>query len=287
MQGNKNTRLEAKKRQTIPAITARKGGEPLVALTAYAASHAKIMDSMVDIILVGDSLGMVLYGLPSTLPVTLDMMITHGRAVASVRQQALVVVDMPFGTYQESPAQAFRNAARVMAETGCDAVKIEGGAVMAETISYLVNRGVPVMAHIGLLPQSVNQSGGYRAQGVDEKSAEQLRSDILAVAASGAFSVVIEGVVESVSRELTGLVDIPTIGIGASVACDGQVLVIDDILGTFTDFTPRFVKKYANLNESIKDAIASYANDVRTRAFPEPQHCFGTKPQAVKKAGRS
>lgn len=271
---------------TVPYIRAQKGKTPLVALTSYSAQMAKIMDPHVDILLVGDSLGMVLYGLPSTLPVTLDMMIGHGRAVAQNAKHALSVIDLPFGSYQESPAQAMRSAARVIAETGCDAVKLEGGAVMAETIEHLTSRGIPVMAHIGLLPQSVAATGGYRAQGGDDESADTLRGDILAVAAAGAFSVVVEGVVEGLARELTSIVDIPTIGIGATPASDGQVLVADDMLGLFSDFTPRFVKKYANLNAVVEQAVMAYARDVRGNTFPAMEHCFGTKPATKKAAGK-
>ncbi len=270
---------------TVRSIRAQKGGAPIVALTAYSANQAKIIDRHVDIILVGDSLGMTVYGFSSTLPVTLDIMINHGRAVANARHKALVVIDMPFGTYQESKEQAYRNAARVMAETGCDAVKIEGGAVMAETICHLSSRGIPVMAHIGLLPQSVHAHGGYRAQGIEAESANALRKDIQAVESAGAFAVVIEGIVEPLARELTRLADIPTIGIGASPECDGQVLVIDDMLGQFTDFTPRFVKKYADVHGVIDNAARQYSEDIRARKFPEMLHCFGTKPETKKKAG--
>ncbi len=254
----------------------RKGGDPIVCLTAYTAPIAKLLDPHADILLVGDSLGMVLYGLPSTLAVSLDMMIAHGAAVMRGSERACVMVDMPFGSYQESPAQAFRNAARILAETGAAAVKLEGGVEMAETIRFLVSRGIPVCGHIGLMPQSVNASG-FRAQGRDEAELAGLRDDARAVAATGAFAMVIEGTYEAAARELTGLVDIPTIGIGASPACDGQVLVSDDMLGLFTDFTPRFVKRYANLAEDIGRAAESYAADVRARRFPGPEHCFGVK----------
>ena len=264
-------------RLTVPAIMGRKGGEPLVVLTAYTAPMARLLDNHVDILLVGDSLGMVLYGLSSTLGVSLDMMIAHGAAVVRGSEKACVVIDMPWGSYQESPAQAYRNAARVLAETGAQAVKLEGGAEMAETIEFLVARGVPVMGHVGLKPQSVNTAGGYRAHGRDEGEAERILADAAAVNGGGAFSMVIEGTVEDLARAITDGVKVPTIGIGASPACDGQVLVTEDILGLFSDFTPRFVKRYADLDKDIGAAVSAYAADVRSRAFPGPEHCFGAK----------
>lgn len=265
----------AKSRITVPALRQRKGGEPIVVLTAYTTPIARLLDAEVDILLVGDSLGMVLYGLPSTLGVTLDMMIAHGAAVVRGASQACVVVDMPFGSYQESPEQAFRNCARVMAETGAQAVKLEGGAVLAPTIRFLVDRGIPVMGHVGLLPQSVNVAGGFRAHGRAQEEAHQILADAEAVAEAGAFSMVVEGVVESLGRRIAETVHVPTIGIGASVACDGQVLVIDDLLGLFNDFQPRFVKRYAELGQAVREAAAAYASDVRARRFPGPEHCFG------------
>lgn len=257
-------------------IRARKGGEPIVCLTAYTTPIARLVDERVDLILVGDSLGMVLYGLPSTVGVTLDMMIAHGRAVMRGSSRACVVVDMPFGSYEESPEQAFRNAARVMAETGAAAVKLEGGVPMAPTVRYLVDRGVPVLAHIGLTPQAVNALGGYKVQGRDGAAAERITRDAEAVTEAGAFGVVIEKTVESLAREITARIPVPTIGIGASPACDGQILVIDDVLGMFPDFRPKFVRQYAELGDAAAGAIDAYAADVRARRFPGPEHCFGT-----------
>jgi 3-methyl-2-oxobutanoate hydroxymethyltransferase len=238
---------------------------------------AKLLDPHCDVLLVGDSLGMVLYGLPSTLAVSLDMMIAHGAAVVRGAKQACVVVDMPFGSYQASPEQAFTNAARVLAETGCQAVKLEGGAEMAETIRFLTQRGVPVCGHVGLMPQQVNVAGGFRATGRTNDEAARVTADAEAVAAAGAFAVVLEGTLEPVAAAITAQIDIPTVGIGASAQCDGQVLVIDDVLGTFNDFTPRFVKRYASLGEEISRAVAAYAADVRGRVFPGAEHVFRQK----------
>lgn len=264
------------RRMTVPDLRARKGGTPIVSLTAYTTPMAKALDPHCDFILVGDSLGMVLYGFDSTLPVTLDMMIAHGAAVVRGSKRACVLVDMPFASYQESPAQAFRNAARVMAETGCAGVKLEGGVEMAETIGFLVQRGVPVLAHVGLTPQSVNALGGFRSQGRTMDEAEKITRDACAVADAGAFAVVIEGTIEPVARAITEKIAIPTIGIGASPACDGQILVTEDVVGLFSDFTPKFVKRYAELGVALDKAAAAYADDVRTRRFPGPEHCFGT-----------
>jgi 3-methyl-2-oxobutanoate hydroxymethyltransferase len=263
------------KRLSIRDIRARKGGEKLVVLTAYTAPMARILDDHCDVLLVGDSLGMVVYGMDSTLAVTLDMMINHGQAVMRGSAKSCVVVDLPFASYQESPEQAFRNAARVMAETGCAAVKLEGGQEMAETIRFLTGRGVPVMAHVGLMPQSVNTAGGFRAQGRDGDEAAKIRADAHAVAEAGAFSVVIEGTVEPVSREISAELAIPTIGIGASPACDGQVLVTEDMIGLFNEFTPKFVKRYADATALVSKAAAEYAAEVRSGAFPGMEHCFG------------
>ncbi|MBF0393975.1 MAG: 3-methyl-2-oxobutanoate hydroxymethyltransferase [Alphaproteobacteria bacterium] len=265
------------RRLTCRDIQARKGGQPVVCLTAYTATMARLLDPHVDILLVGDSLGMVIYGMETTLAVTLDMMIGHGRAVVRASRQACVVVDMPFGSYQESPAQAFRNAARVMAETGCAAVKLEGGRELADTIAFLTARGIPVMAHVGLKPQSVHVLGGFRAQGRDQDEAQAILADAHAVADAGAFCIVVEGTVEPVARQLTTEVAAPTIGIGASPACDGQVLVTEDMLGLFNEFRPRFVKRYADLSTAVADAAKAYADEVRSRAFPGPEHCFGVK----------
>lgn len=263
----------------VPDLRARKGCAPIVSLTAYTAPMAELLDTHVDFLLVGDSLGMVLYGFDSTLPVTLDMMIAHGAAVVRGSSHACVVVDMPFATYEASPAAAFEAASRVLTETGCAAVKLEGGVAMADTIAFLVARGIPVLAHIGLTPQSSNTFGGFKVQGRDNARAQQIRDDAHAVAQAGAFGVVIEGVPESLGREITAAVDIPTIGIGASPACDGQILVTEDMVGMFGAYTPKFVKRYAELNPQIETAAAAYANDVRARAFPGPEHVFGdTKP---------
>jgi 3-methyl-2-oxobutanoate hydroxymethyltransferase len=262
------------KQITPPAIKARKGGEPVICLTSYTASMTALVDPHVDLILVGDSLAMTIYGMASTVGVTVEMMIAHGRAVAKTARHACVVVDLPFGSYEESPAQAFRTAARVLGETGCAAVKLEGGAEMAETIRFLARRGVPVMAHIGLTPQSVNALGGYGVRGRGEQEATAILGDAQAVAAAGAFSVVIEKTAEPLAREITARVDIPTIGIGASSACDGQILVIDDVVGLFTGFRPKFVRRYAETARSIEAAVQAYAADVRARRFPGPEHIF-------------
>ncbi|MFH5924981.1 3-methyl-2-oxobutanoate hydroxymethyltransferase [Roseomonas xinghualingensis] len=262
------------KRLNIPSIRARKGGTPLVCLTAYTAPMAGFLDPHVDILLVGDSLGMVLYGFDSTLPVTLDMMINHGAAVVRGSQSACVLVDLPFGSYQESPEQAFRSAARVMAETGASGVKLEGGEEMAPTIRFLVQRGIPVCAHVGLMPQAVNVAGGFRATGRSEEEAARVTADARAVAEAGAFAVVLEGTLEPVAAAITAALPVPTIGIGASPACDGQILVSEDVLGLFSDFTPRFVRRYAELGGMIGEAAAAYAADVQARRFPGPEHCF-------------
>ncbi|WP_159585586.1 3-methyl-2-oxobutanoate hydroxymethyltransferase [Chelativorans xinjiangense] len=265
---------------TPPDIAVRKSQAPLVCLTAYTTPVARLVDPHCDIVLVGDSVGMVLHGLPSTLGVTLDMMIMHGKAVRRGLERALMVVDMPFGSYEGSPEQAFRNAARVMAETGCAAVKLEGGESMAETIGFLTDRGIPVMAHIGLTPQAVNALGGYRVQGKGE-DAERVIDDAQAVAQAGAFSVVVEKIPEALARRITEEVAIPTIGIGASPACDGQILVVDDMLGLFTAFQPKFVKRYAELGQMAEAAIAAYAREVRERRFPAPEHVFKDEAEAV------
>jgi len=256
-----------------PDIRARKGSAPLVVLTAYTTPMARLVDPHCDIALVGDSLGMVLHGFPSTLGVTMEMMILHGRSVVRGCQKAMVVIDMPFGSYEESPEQAYRNAAQLMMETGAPAVKLEGGVHMAETIAFLTKRGVPVMAHIGLTPQSVNTLGGYKVVG-REGEAEGVMADALAVQEAGAFSVVLEKVPMGLSARITQGLDIPTIGIGAGVQCDGQVLVIDDMLGLFTEFRPKFVKRYADLGRTADEAIATYAAEVRSRAFPADEHSF-------------
>ena len=268
-------------RISVPALRAQKGKEPVAVLTAYTTPVAKALDPHVDILLVGDSLGMVLYGLDSTLPVTLDMMIAHGAAVVRGSRRACVIVDMPFATYQESPAQAYRSSARVMAETGCAGVKLEGGAEMAETIRFLTERRIPVMGHVGMMPQSVAAYGGFRVQGKGENAAKAVIEDAVAVAAAGAFTMVIESVVEPLARQITAMVDVPTIGIGASPSCDGQVLVTEDVAGLFSDFTPRFVKRYAELGEALGAVAQTYAEDVRARRFPGPEHCFGVPKAAA------
>ena len=256
-----------------PDIRARKGQAPLVVLTAYTTPMARLVDAHCDVALVGDSLGMVLHGLPSTLGVTLEMMILHGRAVVRGLTRAMPVIDMPFGSYEESPAQAYRNAARLMVETGAPAVKLEGGVHMAETIAFLTRRGVPVMAHIGLTPQSVNTLGGYKVVG-REGEAEAVLADATAIEAAGAFAVVLEKVPVGLAARITEILTVPTIGIGAGAQCDGQVLVVDDMLGLFNDFRPKFVKRYAELGQTAAEAIAAFAADVRARRFPGPEHGF-------------
>ncbi len=263
------------KRTTTPEIAARKGAEPIVCLTAYTTQVAKLIDSHVDLILVGDSLAMVLYGLDSTLGVTLDMMIAHGNAVMRGSSTSCVIVDMPFGTYQESKEVAFRNAARVMCETRCQGVKLEGGTEMAETVAFLTERGIPVLGHIGLTPQSVNQMGGFRAQGRSEEAARRIVADAHAIAEAGAFAMVIEGTMEPLAREITGDIPIPTIGIGASPQCDGQILVTEDVIGLFTEFTPKFVKRFGEMGQLVASAAEQYATEVKSRQFPGPEHCFG------------
>jgi len=262
------------KRLTTRAIRARKSGTPLVCLTAYTTPMARVLDPHVDILLVGDSLGMVLYGFDSTLPVTLDMMINHGAAVVRGSERACVLVDLPFGSYQESPEQAFRSAARVMAETGAAGVKLEGGAEMAPTIRFLTQRGIPVCGHVGLMPQAVHTAGGFRVTGRSDEEAAGVAADAQAVSEAGAFAIVLEGTVEPVAAAISAALPVPTIGIGASASCDGQILVAEDVLGLFSDFTPRFVRRYAELNGLIGEAAAAYADDVRARRFPGPEHCF-------------
>ncbi|MFY9287132.1 MAG: 3-methyl-2-oxobutanoate hydroxymethyltransferase [Alphaproteobacteria bacterium] len=255
----------------------RKSGTPLVCLTAYTAPMARLLDPHVDLLLVGDSLGMTLYGFDDTLSVTLDMMIAHGAAVVRSSHHALIAVDLPYGSYENSPQQALESAQRLMKETGCNAVKLEGGTDMAATVRLLVENSIPVIGHVGLMPQSIKKMGGFKIQGKDDAQAAQVKADAKAIAEAGAFLLVIEGTVEPVAREITQSLSIPTIGIGASPACDGQILVIDDVLGTFGAFAPRFAKKYADLAPLISEAVETYARDVRTRAFPGPEHCFGVK----------
>ena len=264
------------KRLTAPDIRARKGGTPIVALTSYHAHTARIVDQHCDVILVGDSLGMVMHGLETTVPVTLDMMILQGLAVMRGSRHALVVVDLPFGSYEASREQAFASCARVMKETGCGAVKLEGGRRMAETIAFLVERGVPVMGHVGLTPQAINTIGSFRAQGREEKDWGPIEEDARAVAEAGAFAVVIEAVAEPLAARISGQLPIPTIGIGASAACDGQILVLEDMLG-LSPRVPKFVRRYGQLGPSIEAAVEAYAADVRARAFPGPDNVYGMK----------
>ena len=271
------------KRLTAPDIRARKGGPPIVSLTSYHAHTAALLDRHCDLILVGDSLGMVMHGLESTIPVTLDMMILQGRAVMRGSSRALVVVDMPFGSYEASKEQAFLSAARVMKETGCGAIKLEGGARMADTIAFLTQRGIPVMAHIGLTPQSINALGGFKTQGRDPADWGPFEADGRAVADAGAFAVVVEAVAEPLAAKITRDIDIPTIGIGASPACDGQILVLEDMLG-LSPRAPKFVKRYTDLGPSIDKAVAAYAAEVRERAFPGPEHVYSTKGKAPAKS---
>jgi 3-methyl-2-oxobutanoate hydroxymethyltransferase len=269
------------KRMTVPALKGRKKDgqteQPIVMLTAYTMRTAQLLDPHCDLLLVGDSLGQVIYGLPSTVPVTLEMMIAHGAAVVRGSWHALVAVDMPFGSYESSPELAFASAARIMKETGCAAVKLEGGEAMAPTIRFLAERGIPVIAHVGLTPQAVNALGGYGARGRSEAEATKILADAQAVTEAGAFAVVLEGVMEGLATDITRAVAIPTIGIGASAACDGQVLVTEDMLGLF-ERTPRFVKRYDDLAGRIGEAVAAYAGEVRSRAFPTADQTYRPKP---------
>ena len=264
------------KRITVPEIRAHKGGEPVVVLTCYHAHTARLLDENVDVLLVGDSLGQVMHGMETTLGVTLDLMILHAKAVMRGSKRALVTVDMPFGTYEESPSIAFRNAARVMQETGATAIKLEGGERMAETIHYLSQRGIPVMGHIGLTPQMVHVMGGFKTQGRSEDQWPQLEADAKAVADAGAFSLVLEGMAEPIAKKITAQVPIVTIGIGASPDCDGQVLVMEDMLGLNPN-PPRFVREYAHLGPEIEAAVKAYAADVRSRAFPGKENVYQMK----------
>ena len=264
------------KRITAPDIRARKGGTPIVSLTSYHAHTAAIADKYVDFLLVGDSLGMVMHGFETTLPVPLELMIMHGRAVTRGAKHALVVVDMPFGSYEESPAQAFRNAARVIKETECGAIKIEGGTRMAETVKFLSERGIPVMAHIGLTPQSINIFGGFKTQGREKAQWAAIEADAKAVEEAGAFAVVLEAIAEPLAAKITKQIDIPTIGIGASAACDGQILVMEDMLG-LTPKVPRFVKEFGKVAVAIEGAIKAYAEDVRDRKFPTLENTYEVK----------
>lgn len=262
-----------KKRITTADIAARKSGEPIVCLTAYDAPMAAILDEHCDVLLVGDSVGMVVHGLPSTVGVTIDMMIMHGKAVMRGSEQALIVIDMPFGSYEASPQLAFENATRLLKETGAQAVKLESGRYAAEAIKFLVERGIPVMGHVGLRPQAINVYGAFKARGRTTAERAEILAEAEATALAGAFAIVVEGVAEDLAREITERVKTPTIGIGASSVCDGQILVTQDMLGMF-DWTPKFVKRYANLRSAIKDAIAQYAGEVRRRSFPEAAQVY-------------
>jgi 3-methyl-2-oxobutanoate hydroxymethyltransferase len=268
------------KRMTAPSIRGRKvdgqTGQPIVMLTAYTMRMAQLLDPHCDMLLVGDSLGQVIYGLPSTIPVTMEMMCAHGAAVVRGSWHALVAVDMPFGSYEASPEQAFRSASRIVKETGCAAVKLEGGEAMAPTIEFLTHRGIPVIGHVGLTPQAVNILGGYGARGREEKEADKILNDAKAVDDAGAFCIVVEGVLERIADDITSSVGAPIIGIGASARCDGQVLVIDDMLGMF-ERTPRFVKRYDDLAARIADAARTYAGEVRSRAFPTADQTYRPK----------
>ena len=268
------------KRLTIPAIRKRKvdgvTAEPVVMLTAYTARQAQLLDAHCDLLLVGDSLGQVIYGLPSSVPVTLDMMAAHGAAVVRGSWHAAVVVDMPFGSYEASPEQAFASAARLLKETGCAAVKLEGGAAMAETVAFLTQRGIPVMGHVGLTPQAVNQLGGYNARGRSAAEAEKIVADACALDQAGAFAVVVEGVVEPIAVAVTEAIACPSIGIGASARCDGQVLVTEDMLGMF-ERVPRFVKRYEDIASVISGAAERYAAEVRDRSFPGIEQTYQPK----------
>ena len=266
------------KRLSAPDIRARKGGAPIVSLTSYHAHTAALLDKHCDLILVGDSLGMVMHGLESTIPVTLDMMILQGRAVMRGSRRALVVVDMPFGSYEASREQAFMSAARVMKETGCGAIKLEGGRRMAETIAFLTERGIPVMGHVGLTPQAINALGGFRTQGRDPSEWRPIEDDARAVSDAGAFAVVLEAIAEPLGAKITREIAIPTIGIGASAACDGQILVLEDMLG-LSPRVPKFVKRYGDLGPAIDRAVADYAAEVRERRFPAADNVYAIKPK--------
>ena len=264
------------KRLTIPAIRNRKGKDPIVMLTAYTTRMAQLLDPHCDVLLIGDSLGQVIYGLPSTLPVTLEMMIAHGAAVVRGSYHSVVIVDMPFGSYEASPERAFESAARVLAETGAAGVKMEGGQTLAPTVEFLTKRGIPVMGHVGLTPQAVNALGGYGARGRTNAEHAQILDDARAIAEAGAFSLVAEGVVETLANEITAAVPVPVIGIGASAQCDGQVLVTEDMLGMF-ERTPRFVKRFDDLAGRISAAVETYAAEVRARAFPGAEQVYAAR----------
>ncbi len=269
-------RQETVKRVTTPEIAARKGGTPIVCLTAYSTPVAEILDEHCDLLLVGDSVGMVVHGLPNTVGVTMEMMILHGQAVMRGARKAMVVVDMPFGSYEGAAETAYANAVRILKETGCQAVKVEAGPTVADTIAYMVQRGVPVMGHVGLRPQAVNVDGGFKAKGRGGDERKRILEEAKATAEAGAFAVVVEGVAEGLAREITEAIAAPTIGIGASAGCDGQILVTDDMLGLF-DWTPKFVRRYGDLRAEIGRAVGAYAEDVRARRFPGPAEIYFAK----------
>ena len=264
------------KRIAAPDITARKGKEPIVCLTAYTAPVAQILDEVCDLLLVGDSVGMVVHGLPNTVGVTLEMMILHGQAVMRASKRAMVVIDMPFGSYEGDPGVAYANAARVMKETGAHGVKVESGPTIPATIDYLVKRGIPVMGHVGLRPQAVLVDGAFKVKGRTGDEVARVLEEARATEAAGAFCIVVEGVAEALAREVTAAVTVPTIGIGASAGCDGQILVTDDMLGLF-DWTPKFVRRYADLKGEISAAVRAYAEDVRARRFPGDAETYFSK----------
>lgn len=272
---------DTQKRITVSTIKKQKGAEPLVCLTAYSAPMARLADEYCDLLLVGDSLGMVLYGYDNTIPVTLEMMIMHGGAVVRGSRKSLIVVDMPFGSYQASPAQAFENSSRIMKEAQCQAVKLEGGAEMAETVSFLVQRGVPVLGHVGLKPQSLHAEGGYKIKGREKDDLDQVLSDALSVQDAGAFALILEGVTPDLAAIVTEKLSIPVIGIGASAVCDGQILVTEDMIGLTSGKKPRFVREYAHVAEAIEGAISQYAADVKAREFPAEDHLYAS----LRKAG--
>ncbi|UOF93620.1 MAG: 3-methyl-2-oxobutanoate hydroxymethyltransferase [Bordetella sp.] len=269
--------VNQKIRKTVLYIRKKKGIEKLVALAAYTAPMAKKIDQYVDMILVGDSLGMVLYGLSSTLPVTLDMMIMHASAVVRGSSEAFVVVDLPFGSYQKSPGEAFQAAVQILSHTGAQAVKLEGGSEMAETVYFLTQRGIPVLGHIGLMPQKINIFGNYGVQGIQHNDGQKILDDAISLETAGAFSLVIECTAERISQKITNTLSIPVVGIGASPFCDGQILVLSDILGMGGDQVPRFVKQYAHLGNEIERAVSDYANEVRNGEFPKLENCYDIK----------
>lgn len=269
-------REEKIKRVTARDITAAKGKTPVVCLTAYTTPMAEILDEACDLLLVGDSLGMVVHGMPNTVGVTMEMMILHGQAVMRGSKRAMVIVDMPFGSYEGAPEEAYANAVRIMKETGAQGVKVESGPTIAGTIEYMVKRGIPVMGHVGLRPQAVLVDGAFKAKGRTDEERVQALAEAKATEAAGAFCIVIEGVAEALAREITADVNVPTIGIGASAGCDGQILVTDDMLGLF-DWTPKFVRRYANLREEISKAARGYAEDVRARRFPGDAETYFNK----------